>query len=183
MTAKKKDSILITAAIILVFLILLLSSYLWLSPQFEIKNGMVEIPDYLTDTTPNTSTEKTDTEQLTFKSTFKWEEKDGARPEDNSICYLWIYTTQEGTMAKFSYGDYLIDGWPVFLVSPPGRSYVFESSENSFVERVRISVDVTDTGMTGTVTNITPEISNFVSGTFTGEAISFEQYTAEVIDL
>jgi hypothetical protein len=85
-------------------------------------------------------------------------------------------------MAKFSFGEYLVDGWPVYLVSNTDNRYIFESSSRSFVEEVRITFDITDTDIKGTVKNITPDISTFVQGSFEGEEIPFEEYKAEVLD-
>ena len=181
----KKNSVMVTAAIIILVLVLMFTSALFLSSIFEIKDGEVIIPEYLTKTTTTTTTTtptETTSDELTFKGTFSWEEKDGARPEDNSTCYLRIHTTEGVTMAKFSYGEYLIDGWPVYLVSKTGGRYTFESSNDSSVERVRIVVSVTETKISGTVENITPDISNFVRGSFKGEPISFEMYADEVLN-
>ena len=181
----KKNSIMITAAIIIVVLVLMFTSALFLSSIFEIKDGEVMIPSSLTTTTTTnttTTSEETTPDELTFKGTFNWEEKDGARAEDKSTCYLRINTIEGVDMAKFSFGEYLNDGWPVYLVSHTGNRYIFESSERSLVERVRIIVDVTETKMSGTVENITPDISNFVRGSFKGEPISFEMYAAEVLN-
>lgn len=186
MTVSKKKFLIMTAVTIVVMLVLIFASIMFLAPNFEIKDGKVLIPSYLKITPPTTTSddtiEETTSDELTFKGTFDWEEKDGAREEDKGTCYLRIYTFQDEMIAKFSYGKYLIDGWPTFLVSQTGNHYIFESSHNSFVERVRIVVNVTDIGMSGTVENITPEISNFVRGSFKGDSISFEQYAEEVLD-
>lgn len=184
MAVSKKNYLIMTAVIIIVMLVLMFVSLVWLRPWwFKMKDGSVVIPDPLT-VFPETTSQSAEmpSEGLTFKGTFNWEEKDGIRDEDKSTCYLWIHTIDDGTMAKFSFGEYLVDGWPVFLVTHTGEQYVFESSDNSLVERVRIIVDVTDTGMSGTIENITPEISNFVRGSFTGESISYELYSVEVLN-
>jgi hypothetical protein len=184
MATSKTDKIIIKAVMIILALILVFSAFFYLRPQpFEIKDGALIVPD-AEKAFPESKPKSTVTipEDLTFKGTFSWEEKDGHRPEDNGTCYLRIYTYEGETMAQFSYGEHLIDGWPVFLVSRSGNTYILESSTNSFVERVRIVVDATANGMSGTVKNITPEISNFVRGDFKGEAITYEQYVVDVID-
>jgi len=91
-------------------------------------------------------------------------------------CCLWIYMYEDAVCASFDFG--LNDGWPVYLVSQEGQHYVFESSERSLVERVRVVVDITETSMSGTVTNING-VSSFMDGTFTGAAITYEEYRAE----
>ncbi len=120
-------------------------------------------------------------EGLAFKGTFHYQtaERDapGGALQWDDPCYLWIYMYDDGTCASFDFGT--VDGWPVYLLTQAGSHYVFESSKDSMVERVRVVVDITDTSMSGTVTNITPEISSFMDGTFTGQAITYEQYKAE----
>ncbi|MFC1640712.1 hypothetical protein ACFL2D_01535 [Patescibacteria group bacterium] len=186
MSVSKIMVLIMTAATIVAFLALIFSAIIWISyPNVKVEDGSVVLPDPITDfqSTPSLSADIAP-EGLTFKGTFKWEEKDGARSEDNSICYLWIHTTDDGTIAKFSYGEHLIHGWPVFLAEQTGGHYVFKSAgpDRNYVEEVKITVDVTDTGMSGTVENTTIEISNFVRGSFTGESISYELYAAEVLD-
>lgn len=148
---------------------------------FVTEKGEIKIPD--TAAFPETTSEATElsSEGLTFKGTFNYEKLDGGVKNDSDTCYLRIHMTDTGTQAKFSFGEYQIDGWPVFLISKSDNHYVFESSKNSFVERVRLIVDVTDTGMTGTVENLT-DISSFVKGNFTGDSIPYEQYKADVLD-
>jgi len=65
------------------------------------------------------------------------------------------------------------------LVSQTGSHYVFQSSPQTMVDKWRLVVDVTDTGMSGTVTNITPEMGTFVRGDFSGQSIPYGQYQAE----
>jgi hypothetical protein len=176
------NSGLIKASIILTILILMLASYIWLSPMFEIKDGKVEIPETLNETTNTTTVKDTTDEELTYKGTFTWEELDSSQTEYTSTFYLRIQTFEGERMAKFSFGEYLVDGWPVYLVSNTDNRYIFESSSRSFVEEVRITFDITDTDIKGTVKNITPDISTFVQGSFEGEEIPFEEYKAEVLD-
>ena len=119
-------------------------------------------------------------EGLTYKGTFHWQSTEGPDVPHlwhDDPCYLWIYTVDDGTAANFDFGT--VDGYPVYLVSHTGSNYVFESSNRSRVEHVRIIANVTDTSMSGSVTNITPDTSSFVDGTFTGTAIPYEQYQAE----
>ncbi len=119
-------------------------------------------------------------EGIAFKGTFQWDSAEGGGAKDISHtdpCYLWIYTTDDGTAASFDFGT--VDGWPVFLVTKAGSEYVFESSDRSLVERVRIVADVTDTSVSGKVTKIN-KVGSFLSGTFTGTSITYEQYKAEV---
>ncbi len=127
-------------------------------------------------------------EGLTFKGTFKWESEEGPGLQNlwhEDTCYLWIHTvvgengTDEVTMCSFDFGT--VDGYPTYLVSQSGSHYVFESSERSLVERVRIVVDVTDTGATGTITKIN-DVASFIGGTFTTKKIPYEQYKTEVLD-
>jgi hypothetical protein len=150
--------------------------------MFKIKDGKIEIPETLNETKTTTTQQDDSQEELTFKGTFTWEELDSSIPEYTSTFYLRIHTLEGVRMAKFSYGEYLVDGWPVFLVSHSGNSYVFESSKRSFVEEVRISFDISNTKIKGTVKNITPDISTFVQGSFEGEAIPFEEYKVEVLN-
>ncbi len=44
---------------------------------------------------------------------------------------------------------------------------------------MEITADITATGVVGTIVNTTG-ISSFVQGSFTGESISYEEYTAAV---
>jgi len=137
-------------------------------------------------TTPPTGL--TAPEGLTFKGTYRseWKERDapGGSLWSDGPCYLWIFTTESGTVASFDFleniGDPTWDGrdW-LPLVSHTGSHYVFESSSLTLVDKWRLVVDVTDTGMSGTVTNITPEIGTFIRGDFSGQSITYEQYQAE----
>lgn len=176
------NNYLVKASIILTVLVLMLSSYIWFSPTFEIKDGKVQIPETLNGSNNSTSNEDETEEDLTFKGTFNWEEIGSSQTEYTSDFYLWIQTFEGDRMAKFSFGEYLVDGWPVFLVSHSGSRYVFESSNRSFVEEVRISFDLKDGNIKGTVKNITPDISSFVQGNFEGEEIPFEEYKSDVLD-
>ena len=86
-------------------------------------------------------------------------------------------------MASFDFleniGDPTWDGrdW-LPLVSHTGSHYVFQSSSLTMVDKWRLVVDVTD--MSGTVTNITPEIGTFIRGDFSDQSITYEQHQAEV---
>jgi len=126
-------------------------------------------------------------EGLTFKGTYRseWKERDAP---DGSLwsdgpCYLWIFTTESGTVASFNFQKNI--GAPTWdgrdwlpLVSHTGSHYVFQSSALTSVDKWRLVVDVTDTGMSGTVTNVTPEIGTFIRGDFSGQSITYEQYQA-----
>ena len=114
-------------------------------------------------------------EGFTYKGTFQWESKEGQRYDDP--CYLWVYTTDDGTAADFDFGT--VDGWPLFLVSQSGSRYVFEMSNRSLVGRVKMSASLTDTEASGRITNIDWHADTFSHGTFTGTAIPYEQYMAE----
>jgi hypothetical protein len=150
--------------------------------MFKINDGKIEIPQTLNQTSKTTNSEDESEKELTFKGTFTWEELDSSQPEYTSPFYLRIHTFEGERMANFNFGEYLIDGWPVYLVSHSGNSYIFESSNRSFVEEVRITFDITDTNIKGTVKNITPDISTFVQGNFEGEQIPFEEYKTDVLD-
>nr|MDA3937109.1 hypothetical protein [Actinomycetota bacterium] len=132
------------------------------------------------DLTPMATAAAIPPEGLTFRGTFDYENTERDAPggvlKHSDPCWLWIYTTDEGTAADFDFNT--VDGWPVYLVSSSGGHYVFESSVRSLVERVRVVVNVTSTGMRGSVTNIN-NVSSFKSGTFTGEVITYEEYKAE----
>jgi len=116
-------------------------------------------------------------EGLAFQGMYHYQNSEGDR---DVPCRLWIYMYDGATCASF---DYDIHDWPVYLVSQDGSHYVFESSTRSFVERWRIEVDITETSMSGTITSIenTREeriVGPVTSGTFTGTAITYEQYQA-----
>jgi len=123
---------------------------------------------------------KTTPDELIFECNFEWENKENYG-ENKSLCYFKsIQTADEGTAAKFSFGEYLNDGWPVYLTQQTEGHYIFDSSERSFVERVRIIIDVTDTWIVGTIENTTPDTGYFVRGSFTGKPITIEQYRAAI---
>ncbi len=119
-------------------------------------------------------------EGLAFRGTFDYETTERDAPggvlKHSEPCWLWIRTTDEGTAASFDYGG--VSGWPVYLTRNAGGYYAFESSDRSLVERVRITVDVTSTRMRGSVTKIN-NVSSFRSGTFSGDAITYEEWKAE----
>lgn len=135
------------------------------------------------DTSVTAATAVVPPEGLAFKGMFHYQTAEKDAPDGvlrwDEPCYLWIYMYDDGTCASFDFGTN--DGWPVYLVTQDGSHYVFESSDRSLVERVRVVVDITETSMSGTVTNIT-DISSFIDGTFTGTTITYEQYRAEVLD-
>jgi hypothetical protein len=124
-------------------------------------------------------------EGLTFGGTHRSERKERDAPGgsiwSDGPCYLWIYQTEWGIVADFDFeetiGDPTCDGRDMLpLVSQTGSHYVFESSSLTRVDKWRLVVDVTDTGMSGTIGNITPEIGTFIRGSFTGVTISYEEY-------
>ncbi len=172
-----------TAAVIIFVLAVTLAGLFYFNPwDFINKNDQLNIPE--STAFPETESESTGltSEGITFKGRFKWEESDGSIRNYESDCYLRIFSNEYGTQAKFTFGEYMVDGWPVFLVSKSNDRYILESSDNSFVERVRIVADVNNSEVSGTVKNITPDISSFVKGEFTGKSIPFDQYAAEVMD-
>ncbi|MDA3935711.1 MAG: DUF4339 domain-containing protein [Actinomycetota bacterium] len=118
-------------------------------------------------------------EGLAFKGMFRYQTAEKDAPDGvlwwDDPCCLWIYMYDGAMCASFDFG--FNDGWPVYLVTQDGSHYVFQSSDRSRVEEVKIVVDITETNMSGTVTNIT-DISAFIDGTFTGTAITYEQYKA-----
>ena len=179
----KIGRILIQAAKIIATLSILLASIIYLMPLLNIDLGKIQIPTFDTPIRKETLKIETNDQDQTFKCNFNWTEQDGSRTDkEQSICYLRIQQTEEGTQAMFNYGEYLVDGWPIFPVSNTNNTYILESSKRSLVERVRIVVDIKDDKISGTVTNITPDISTFVEGSFSGESIPFEEYKAKVLD-
>lgn len=123
-------------------------------------------------------------EGLAFKGTFRWEDRDGpVNHWSEGPCYLWIYTTEWGTMGAFDFQEdvgYLRwNGRDLPLETHTGTNYVFLSSDLTMVDHWKMVVDVTNTGVSGTITNFTPEIGSFVGGAFSGTTIPYEQYKAE----
>jgi len=150
--------------------------------EVDLVTGVVEIVGR--DDSTKSQTAVVPPEGLVYKGTFNWVSEEGEGLKDltgSDQCYLWIYTTDDGTSASFNYGEHWIDGWPVFLVSQSGTGWVFESSEDSMVERVRIVTSVTDAGATGEITNING-VRAFIRGDFTAKRSTYEAYRADVID-
>ncbi len=131
-------------------------------------------------TTPVTTTKAVMApEGLTYKGTLRYQELGGPGVPNSwteETCYLGIHTTDDGTFADLSFGS--VENFPVLLVRNSGPNYVFESPSGSLVARVEIIAWATDTDVSGTVTTLN-DVGSFVSGTFSGEAISYEQYGAE----
>lgn len=130
-------------------------------------------------------------EGFTFKGTYtaEWAERDapGGTLVAAGPCYLWIFTTESGTRATFKFLKNIDIDHPSWdgrtwipLVSHTGSHYVFQSSSSTRVDKWKLVVDITDTGMSGTIRNIDfPDIGSFVGGSFSGQSISYEQYQAE----
>jgi len=172
------------AAGIIVILAVVLVSVLFLQPpEIVVVDGTV--PAFPTTPSANPGTAVMGPEGFAFKGTYRWEEKnDPTNNWEEGPCYLWIYTNESGTWVSFHFqvdvGYLRWEDRDLPLTTETGSHYVFESDPVlTSVDQWKMVVDITDTGMSGTVTNITPQIGSFVGGSFTGVAISYEQYQAE----
>jgi len=148
--------------------------------------SLVTLPPVPPATTP--ATQSMAPEGITFKGTYRSEWKESGAPGGSlwseGPCYLWIFTTESGMVASFDFQMNIgVPRWDdrdwLPLVSRNGSFYVFQSSSLTMVDKWKIVVDITDAGMSGTVSNITPEIGTFIGGSFTGVTIPYEQYQTE----
>lgn len=146
------------------------------------KDPLAGVREYVDATSTPSATAVVPPEGLAYKGTFKWESAEGVGLKDlqhEDQCYLWIHTTDDGTQATLTYGPLLLDEYHAYLVTQNGSSWVFESPERSLVGRVRIAVDMTDSGMSGTVSRI-DHVGAFLGGTLSGTRITYEQYKAAI---
>jgi hypothetical protein len=176
-------------AVLATALLMVGATTVWIAsstPGFVREYGTVEgmMQAATRDDAPKSATAEVPPEGLVFKGTFDSVTAEGVGAKDLSHsdqAYLWIYTTDEGTAASLDYGEYYVDGWPVYLVSNSGSRFVFESSDRSLVERVRIEVDVSGDSATARVTTI-DRIGSFRRGAFRGTSAPYEQYHDDVIE-
>jgi hypothetical protein len=157
-----------------------------LTPSDYIENSVNQVIDQANHPEQQTASAALPPEGVCYKGTFDSVEAESATKNltYSDTCYLWVYTGENGTQAKFSYGDGLVDGWPgtQSTVPPSGLwgSYTF-TNPRSLVEIVEIRAQLSEATARGTIKNTT-RIGSFKEGTFSAQRIPYEEYRAAVID-
>ncbi len=157
------------------------------TPQEYLEESLWSISEAVDDEADSTRVVALPPEGVCYKGTFDstWLESASQTYNRSDTCYLWVYATEDGTYANFSFGDSFVDGWPGAMQDGPVHDiwgeYTF-SNPDSLVEVVRIEVGLDEDSMTeGSITN-TNDVGNFKSGTFSGGRVSYEEYRDAVID-